>query len=202
MVLARWGSRRGHPVLSGASAAGAARTSPDARGRGRHARMVHEDPAPRGGTRDRQRLQAAAAPAATADLRPVLHAVPRLLHAEAVQQKLRAAPGQLVRAEPPGRGFRRDVRGVAEPAVRLAQPLRRLAGAEEAGIHGRADARARRQAAVVQHAPQSRAAAAACARRCGRTTSASAVTTASTIRTSTIATCASSFRTRPNTPAT
>ena len=45
--------------------------------------MVHEDPAPRSRSRDRQRVQAAAAPAPAADLRPVLHAVPGLLHAEA-----------------------------------------------------------------------------------------------------------------------
>ena len=159
MVLARWRPRRGDPLLPRASAAGAARAGPDARGRGRHARVVHEDPAPRGRTRDRQRLQAAAAAPAAADLRPVLHAVSRVLHAEAVQQELRAASRQLVRAEPSRRGLRRDVRGLAEPAGRLAQPLRRLAGAEEAGVHGRADARARRQARGRADAPQGRAAA-------------------------------------------
>ena len=105
-----------------------------------------QDPAPRGRPRHRQRLQAAAAAAASADLRPVLHAVSGVLHAEAVQQELRAAPRQLVRAEPSRRGLRRDVRGVAEPGFRLAHALRRLAGAEEARVHGHADERDRRQA--------------------------------------------------------
>ena len=54
------------------------------------------------------------AAAAAADLRPVLHAVPGLLHAEAVQQELRPAPRQLVRAEPSRRGLRRDVRRLAD----------------------------------------------------------------------------------------
>ena len=39
---------------------------------------------------------------------------PGLLHAQAVQQELRAAPGQLVRAEPPGRRLRRDIRRMAD----------------------------------------------------------------------------------------
>ena len=129
MVLSRRRPGRRHPLLPRPPAAGTARTQPDARGRGRHARMVHEDPAPRSRTRDRQRLQAAAAPAPAADLRPVVHAVPGVLHAEAVQQELRPASRQLVRAEPPRRGLRRDVRGVAESQARLAEALRGLAGA-------------------------------------------------------------------------
>ena len=40
----------------------------------------------------------------------------------------------------PGRGLRRDLRGVADAGVELEAALRRVAGAGEAGIHGRADA--------------------------------------------------------------
>ena len=69
--------------------------------------------------------------------------VPRVLHAEAVQQELRAAPGSLVRAEPPRRGLRRDVRRLDRPAGDVGDPVRRLAGAAEARVHGPADARDR-----------------------------------------------------------
>ena len=40
-------------------------------------------------------------------------------------RELRAAPRLLVRAEPPGRGLRRDLRGVADAERRLAAALRR-----------------------------------------------------------------------------
>ncbi len=202
MVLPRWGPGRGDPLLSGPPPAGATRANPDARSRGRNAGVVHEDPPARGRTRDRQRLQAAAAPPASADLRPVVHAVPGVLHAEAVQQELRPASGQLVRAEPSRRRLRRDVCRLAQSPLRLAESLRRLAGAEEAGVHGRADARARREADGRAHAPQSRSRCTACARRCARTTNASGVTTASTTRISTIGICASCSRTPRSMPAT
>ena len=131
MVFSRWGTGSSHPLLSCPSQAGTTRTSPYARSRGRDPGVVHEDPAPRGGARDRQRLQASATATAAADLRPFLHPLPGVLHAEALQQKLRSAPRQLVRAEPPGRGLRGDVCDLAQPALGLAQPLRRLAGAQE-----------------------------------------------------------------------
>ena len=59
----------------------------------------------------------------------------------------------LVRAEPPRRGLRRDVRRLADAEQRVAAALRRLAGAAEARIHGRADAiaaRARRRASTIR----------------------------------------------------
>ena len=61
---------------------------------------------------------------------------------EAVQQALRAPPGGVLRAEPPGRGLRRDVRRVADAQLALAAALHRLAGAAEARVRRRADARA------------------------------------------------------------
>ena len=55
----------------------------------------------------------------------------------------------LVRAEPSRRGLRRDVRRVADAEPQLAAALRRLAGAEEARVHGRADAVAARPRAAA-----------------------------------------------------
>ena len=57
-----------------------------------------------------------------------------------------------------------------QPAIRLARALRRLAGAEEAGIHGRADARARRQADARRRRGGGSSRSRACGRRCARTT--------------------------------
>src|SRR5678809_675633 len=104
MVLARRGTRHRDSLLSRASAARTARARLHAgSGRG-HARMVHAHPAPRGGPRDRQRVQAAPAPPPAADLRAVIQGLSTVLRSEAVQQELRPAPGQLVRAEPSRRG--------------------------------------------------------------------------------------------------
>ena len=65
---------------------------------------------------------------------------PGVLHAEAVQQELRPASGQLVRAEPSRRRLRRELCSLAQSPLRLAESLRRLAGAKKAGVYGRADA--------------------------------------------------------------
>src|SRR6185369_17557285 len=94
---------------------------------------------PRGGPRDRQCLPAAAAAAAAGRVRLAVRTLPGVLHAEAVQQELRAAPRRVVRAEPPRRGFRRDVRRVAVAGKRVAAALRGVAGAAKARIHGPAD---------------------------------------------------------------
>src|SRR5690242_4948039 len=83
MVLPRWCPRCGYSLLPGPPPAVTARASANARGRRRNARLVHEAPAPRSVARDRQRLQTAAAPAAAADLRAVVHGVSVVLHAEA-----------------------------------------------------------------------------------------------------------------------
>ena len=96
--------------------------------------------------------RAAPAPPPARAVRQPVGAVPRVLHAEAVQQELRAAPRLLVRAEPPGRGLRRDVRRLADARQQLGAALRRLAGAEEARVHGPADAvagRARRPSSIA-----------------------------------------------------
>ena len=75
---------------------------------------------------------------------------PQLLSAESGQQTFRPASAAVVRAEPSGRGFRRDVRGLAAAALELAHALRRMAGAQEAGIRRRADGGNRRAAAAAR----------------------------------------------------
>ena len=73
---------------------------------------------------------------------------------------------------------------------------------EEAGIHGRADAIAARQAAAASTTPRRSIRCAGCERRCASTTATSAATTAWTTRTSTIAICDACSPTRPSSPAT
>ena len=133
-----------------------------------------------------------------AGLRVARRAVPGVLHAEAVQQELRAAPRLLVRAEPSRRGLRGDVRRLADAEQRVAAALRRLAGAQEARVHGRADALAARPVAAHPERRRGRSAAQAPQDAARSTTATSAGTTASTTRTSTIATCAACSRTRPS----
>ena len=96
----------------------------------------------------------------------------------------------LVRAEPSGRRLCGDVRRVAHARQRLAGALRGLAGAAEARIHGRADARDRGQTAASSRRGAASSRSSGCGRRCASTTRRSARTTASSIRTSTIAICA------------
>ena len=57
---------------------------------------------------------------------------PEVLHAKAVQQELRPAPGSLVRTEPSRRRLRGNVRGVARSEFELGRPLRRMAGTSKA----------------------------------------------------------------------
>ena len=119
MVLARRRAGRGDSLLPGPPAAGEARADPDARSRGRHAGVVPEDPPPRSRARDRQRLPAEEPAAAPACLRPVLHAVSGLLHAQAVRQSYVLHLDSWY-AEPSRRGLRRDVRRLADARLRLA----------------------------------------------------------------------------------
>ena len=62
-------------------------------------------------------------------VRPSVPAVPGALQGAPRQPPLRASPGRVVRAGASNRGFRGDLRGVAEAEIRLAQELRRMAGA-------------------------------------------------------------------------
>ena len=127
---------------------------------------------------------------------------PEFYAPQAVQQELRAAHRSVVRAEPSRRRLRRDVRGLADARIELEAALRRLAGAQQARIHGRADALAARQEAAGRRASKKSIRCDVCATRCAGTIGASAGTTASIIRSSTIASCAGCFRTRRSSPTT
>src|SRR4051794_558487 len=89
---------------------------------------------------------------------PVLEALPALLPAQPGQPALCPAPSSVVRAEPSGRGFRRNFRGMAAAAVELADALCRLASAEEARICRRTDGRNRWQASAGHNAGATRSA--------------------------------------------
>src|SRR5580692_9862209 len=120
---------------------------------------MHGHPPPRGRPCHPARLSAAAPPALAAAVRSVLKTLPALLPAQSGQPALRPASSALVRAEPSGRGFRRNLRGVAAAAVELADTLCRLAGAEEARICRRTDGGNRREAAAGLDAGACRSAA-------------------------------------------
>src|SRR3974390_368866 len=111
----------------------------DARGRGQHVVRVHGHSSSRGRPCRAARLPVATPPALATVVRPVFETLPALLPAQSGQPALCPAPSALVRAEPSGRGFRRNLCGVVAAAVELADTLCRLAGAEEARICRRAD---------------------------------------------------------------
>src|SRR5690349_7440750 len=73
----------------------------------------------------------------------------RVLPTPPLQPLVRGAPGRLVRAESSGRGFRRDLRRVADAGTRLARTLQRVEGPAKTGIRRRVDALARRPAAAL-----------------------------------------------------
>src|SRR6266849_8253087 len=141
MVHAGRRTRHCHPVLPGAPAPRETRARADAGGRRRRSGLLSEDPAARGRPRDRQCLPAPPAPGEAAPVRDAGHALSRVLHAQTLQQELRAAPGPLVRPEPSRRGFRRNLCRLARPALDVADALRRMAGPAQAGVHGSPDAR-------------------------------------------------------------
>ncbi len=89
------------------------------------------------------RLSAPSAPLVAEVLRPFLEAVSEVLPAESGLAPVRAAPPDVLRAEPSGRGFRGDVRRLAPAARDVAAALRGVAGARQAGVRRRADGRDR-----------------------------------------------------------
>src|SRR3979490_2557527 len=108
------------------------REEDDARGRGRHLVRMHGHSPSRDRPCRAARLPAAAPPALAAIVRRVFETLPALLPAQSGQPELCPASSALVRAEPSGRGFRRNLCGVAAAAVELPGAFCRLAGAEEA----------------------------------------------------------------------
>src|SRR3954451_22888116 len=113
---------------------------------------VHGHPPSRSGPRDPARLPAAAPAALAAAVRPVVETLPALLPAHSGEQALRPASAAVVCAEPSGRGFRRDLCGVAAAPFELADAICWLAGAEGARICRRADGRDRGKAAADRDA--------------------------------------------------
>src|SRR6185295_7298899 len=75
-----------------------------------------------------------------------------------VQQELRAPPRAAVRAEPSRRGLRRDLCRLADAGERVAEALRRLAGAAQVALRRGSDERDRASRALAAHAPQDRSA--------------------------------------------
>src|SRR5262249_53831214 len=101
-------------------------------------------------------LLSVASPAPVAGaVRPLVDALPEILSAQPGQPPLRLSFAAVVRAEPSGRGLRRNLRGVADAALELAQALRRMARVEEARIRRRADGRDCHEEAG-RHAPATR----------------------------------------------
>src|SRR5882757_8065914 len=135
-------------LLSRPSPLDETREENDARGRRRHLVRVHGHSPSRDGPCCAACLPAATPPALAAVVRPVFETLPALLPAQSGQPALCPASSSLVRAEPFGRGFRRNLCGMVAAAVELADPVCRLAGAEEARICRRADGRDRREAAA------------------------------------------------------
>src|SRR3977135_263632 len=131
-------ARHRHSLLSRPSPPDETREENDARGRGRHLVRMHGHSPSRDGPCRAARLPAATPPALAAIVRPVFETLPALLPAQSGQPELCPAPSALVRAEPSGRGFRRNLCGVAAAAGGLAGALCRLAGGEEGGISPRA----------------------------------------------------------------
>src|SRR5947208_12473366 len=123
------------PVFSRPRSVARAGAGDDARGRGRNERVVYAIDAARGGTRVHLRLPAYAQEKVAADFRTdVARGDAGYLPAAAVQSQLRCASRRLVCAEPSGRRFRGDVRGLAHAGTRLAQALRGLEGAAKTRI--------------------------------------------------------------------
>ena len=79
-------------------------------------------------------LSAPAQSPLAAAVRSLIETLSEILPPEPCQPAFRPAPAALVRAEPSGRGFRRNICGLAATPLELAHALCRLAGTEEARI--------------------------------------------------------------------
>src|SRR5687768_15827620 len=95
---------------------------------------MHADHAPRSRACVSACLSAAATPALAGTVREIVDAISGVLPPQPGQQALRPAPPSLVRAKSSRRRLRGDVCGLAPFASRLAQEIRRMAGAEKTRI--------------------------------------------------------------------
>ena len=103
----------------------AARAQPDAGGGRCRRSRVPTHLSSRGRARHRRGLQAARADPLPAAVRRSGGALSGCVHAARGEPRVRHQSDQLVRAGAPGRGFRRDLRGLAQPVHRLARGLQR-----------------------------------------------------------------------------
>ena len=193
MVQPGWRARHRHPVLSHPSPPDEAREEDDARRRGRHLVRVHGHSPSRGRPCHAARLPAASPPALAAAVRPVVETLSALLSAQSGQPELCPASAALVRAEPSGRGFCRDLRGMAPAAFEMADALCRLAGAEEARICRRTDGTKSPASGRLSRRGSASIRCISSARRSASTTRKSRHSTHSSRRRPTTATCPGSF---------
>src|ERR1700760_5095120 len=112
---------------------------------------MHGHSPSRGGPCPAARVPIATPPTLASAIWSVFKALPAILSAQPGQPALRSTSPALVRAEPSRRRFCGNLRGMAEAALELAYTLRRLAGAEEAGICRRPDGRDRGQPSVAHN---------------------------------------------------
>src|SRR6266513_5977245 len=122
-------------VFSRPRPAAGAGADDDAGGRGWNERVVYATDAARGSARLHLRLPAYAKEKVAADFwANIARGDAGYLPAAPVQSQLRRASRRLVCAEPSGRRFRGDLRGLAHSGARLAQTLRGLEGAAKTRI--------------------------------------------------------------------
>ena len=175
----------------------------DVRSRRRRARMGHAHPAARSRARHRQRLQAAPASAPRRDIFGLpSDAYPEFYTPKPYSKSFVLHLDAWYAQSHPDEDFAETFAVWLTPNSEWRQRYNGWRALQEARIHGRADAIAARPAAARRQPGGNRAAAATSRRRCGSTIATSAVTTASITRTSTIAICGASSRTRRSSRAT
>src|SRR5690606_11271250 len=159
VVLSGRRARHRRAVLRGSAAPLSPRAATDRRSRRRQRPLAHAAPAARGGARARHRVPAAPACGFPPRVRARLAALPPRLRRPPGEPRLRAAPALVVRAKPPDRGLRGNLRRLARAEAALAAGIRRLAGAREARARRPADERDRRHPALELGPHDDRAAA-------------------------------------------
>ncbi len=140
VVHARRRARDRHPVLPRAPASRAAGAAPDARGRGRHPRVVPQDPAPRGGPRHRERLRPAPPPPPPRALRQHLGVdYPEFYAPRPYSKSFVIHLDAWYAQSHPDEDFAETFAVWLDPESAVARALPGLAGPAEARVHGRAD---------------------------------------------------------------
>ena len=154
MVFSRRRARHRGAFLPRASAARASRATHDAQRRRRQRRKRDAHPAARSGTRHRHRVSTAPSQALARSVRSGVAAVSGYLQGAARQPPLCAAPGRVVRAVASLRGFRGDLRRVAQAEFLVAPHVCAVARVPQTRIRrrtaGRACATSARRCAIAK----------------------------------------------------